>query len=304
MAHVLGSVNLSKALCMRSTEEIVRLIEYLDQFGCFDLIVRRPVTLNFDLDKQLVPRVENILELSGGDKDATGNLLRKRATLLSYSVEHVRGHVELLRSFAGLEDDEIFRIFVVFPNMISASKERKLRPRISFLKECGLNSREIFKFLSQAPLFLGLSFEENLAHKLATLVKIGYRYRTKEMAVAVGAVTRTSCENLQKVVDLFLNYGVSCEDIVAMSRKHPQILQYNPDSLEEKVEYLTGEMCRGIEELLAFPAFLGYNLDTRIKHRYEAKGKTAGEAVSLNKLLTISAERFNKMTREKEKATM
>ncbi|WKA07698.1 hypothetical protein VitviT2T_025485 [Vitis vinifera] len=110
----------------------------------------------------------------------------------------------------------------------------------------------------------------------------------------MGAVTRTSCENLQKVIGLFLSYGLSCEDIVAMSNKHPQILQYNPTSLKEKIEYLIEDMGREVDELLAFPAFLGYKLDDRIKHRYEVKKKIIGEGMSLNKLLSVSTERFSR----------
>ncbi|XP_030467188.1 transcription termination factor MTERF8, chloroplastic [Syzygium oleosum] len=294
IVHVLNNVNLTKALSLKPVEEIERLVKFLSRYGGVDLIVRHPPILNFDMDSQLIPRVEFLLELSGGDEDATGAVLRKLPTFLKYRVEHVESHVEFLRSFAGLDDQEIFRIILVFPNIVSASKERKLRPRISFLKECGLNSSEIFKFLTKAPLFLGLSFEGNIAYKLGLLVKIGYKYRTKEFAAAIGAVSRTSCENMQKVIELFLSYGFSCKDVLLMSKKHPQILQYNPDSLEEKVEYLVGEMGRDLDELLDFPAFLGYKLDTRIKHRYEVKKKIIGEGMSINKLLSVSSERFAK----------
>ncbi|KAF5442650.1 hypothetical protein F2P56_035289 [Juglans regia] len=291
IAFVLNNVNLTKALCHRPVEEIDRSIAFLGRFGGIDLIVKRPVILNYDLDSELIPRVRFLVELSGGDKDATGNVLRKFPMILSYSVKHMEGHIEFLRSFAGLNDNEIFKILLVFPSLVTASRERKLRPRIEFLKQCGLETDDIFKFLIKAPLFLGLSFD-NVEYKLVFLLKIGYKYRTRDMAVAMGSVTRTSCENLQKVIGLFLRYGFSCADIVAMSTRHPQVLQYNHNSLEEKVEYLIEGMGREVGELLAFPAFLGYKLDERIKARYEARKKIVGGGMSLNKLLTVSTERF------------
>ncbi|KAK4777328.1 hypothetical protein SAY87_017515 [Trapa incisa] len=296
VVYILNNVNITKAVCLKPSREIKRLIDFLGDYGGVNLIMKRPVFLNYDLDEQLVSRVEFLLQLSGGDRDMTGSVFRKLPAILRYSVEHMEGHVEFLRSFAGLSDSEIFRIILVYPNMISASKDRKLQPRIEFLKQCGLGPSEIFKFLIISPLYLGLSYEGNLIHKLGLLVKIGYRFRTKELTVAMGAVTRTSCQNLQKVVGLFLDYGFSCSDIHAMSKKHPQVLQYNPISLEEKVEYLTEEMGRGLEELLSFPAFLGYRLDSRIKHRYQAKKEIRGEKMSLNKLLSVSAERFSEAT--------
>lgn len=301
IVYVLNNVNLTKALCLRPVEEIDRTVAFLSRYGGIDLIVKRPVILNYDLDGQLIPRIKVLVKLSRGDEDATGNVLRKFPAILGYTVKHTEGHVEFLRSFVGLTDPEIFKIFRVFPSVVSASRERKLRPRIEFLKQCGLETDDIFKFLIKAPLFLGLSFE-NLGYKLVFLVKIGYKYRTKDMATAMGSVTRTSCENLQKVIGLFLSYGFSCADIVSMSKRHPQILQYNHSSLEEKVEYLIEDMGRELEELLAFPAFLGYKLDERIKARYEAKKMIIGEGMSLNKLLTVSAERFS--TKKKGKKVL
>ncbi|XP_038709828.1 transcription termination factor MTERF8, chloroplastic [Tripterygium wilfordii] len=293
LPHVLNKVNLTKSLCLKSLQEIDRTIGFLDRFGGVDIILRRPVVLNYNLDTQLIPRIGFLTRLSEGDDGAAGIVLRKLPAILSYSLEHMESHAELLRSFGGLSNEQIFKILLVFPNLISASKERKLRPRIEFLKQCGLNPEEIYRFLTKAPLFLGLSFEDNIVHKLVFLVKIGFRYRTKELVVAMGAVTRTSCENFQKLIGLFLSYGLSVADIVSMSKKHPQILQYNHTSLEEKMTFLVEGMGRDIEELLSFPAFLGYNLTHRIKHRYEVKRQTIGEGMSLNKLLSVSSHRFS-----------
>ncbi|KAI3471265.1 hypothetical protein Pfo_027928 [Paulownia fortunei] len=299
LVHVLNTVNLTKALCLKSLEEMERMLAFLHRFGGVDLILRRPAILNYDLETQLIPRIGFLLELSGGVEDATATVLRKFPFVLAYSVDHLNDHVEFLNSYAGLSYEEIFRIILVYPSLFSASRKRKLHPRIDFLKECGLSSHDIFRFLIKAPLFLSLSFEENLANKLVFLVKIGYENRTKELALAMGAVTRCSCKNLQEVIGVFLNYGLTCEDILDMSKKHPQVLQYNHESLEDKLDYLIEEMGREVGELLSFPAFLGYKLDGRIKHRYEEKRKILGEGMSINKLLSVSAARFSTKSKRK-----
>lgn len=299
IVYVLNNVKINKAFCLKSREEIERMVTYLNRFGGVEFILRRPAVLNYDLDTQIIPRIAFLLELSGGNEDAITTVLNKLPFILAYTVEHLKDHVEFLISFAGLTDQEIFRIILVYPNVFSASKDRKLKPRIEFLKECGLSSNDIFKFLIKAPLFVSLSFEGNLAHKLVLLVKIGYTNNTKELAMAMGAVTRTSYKNMQAVISLFLNYGLTCEDILAMGKKHPQILQYNHKSLDEKMEYLVEDMGREVGELLAFPAFLGYQLDGRIKHRYEVTKHKLGEGMSLNKLLSVSTESFS--TKKKKK---
>ena len=292
IVRVLNKVNLSKAICHRSMDEIERILDFLEPFDGIHLIAKNPVILNCDLHNQLIPRIRVLTVLSGGDEDSVAKVLNRFPLILNYSAEHLEEHIKFLRCFADLDDQQIFRIVLLFPAIFTSSRERKLRPRIQFLKECDLDSDEIFKFLSKAAIFLSISFRANLAYKLGFLVKIGYKYRTKELAVAIAASMRISCENMHKMVNLFLDYGFSLEDIYAMSKKHPQILSYNHAILRKKMEYLVEEMNRDIEELLDFPAYLGYNLEDRIKHRYEIKKDLIGEQLSINRLLAVSNENF------------
>ncbi|XP_058785324.1 transcription termination factor MTERF8, chloroplastic-like isoform X1 [Vicia villosa] len=293
IAHVLNKVSLSKAICHKSMEEIERVISFLKPFGGVDLILKHPVLLNHDLDNKLKPRFRVLTELSGGDEDSVGKVVNMFPSIMHLRTERLEEQIEFLRSFAELDDQQIFRIVLVYPSIFNSNRERKLRPRLQFLKDCGLDSGDIFKFLIKEPTFLGISFRNNLECKLLFLVKIGYEYRTKELAMAIAASTRTSCGNMQKAVSLFLNYGLSPEDIFAMSKKRPATLQYNPASLEKKIKYLTEEMDRDIQELLDFPAFHGYKLDDEIKYRYEIKKDSCGGQISLNQVLTVSSENFS-----------
>ncbi|XP_042480505.1 transcription termination factor MTERF8, chloroplastic-like [Macadamia integrifolia] len=137
--HVLNNIHL-KVFCHKPAEEIERAILYLNHFDGVDLIVRRPPLLNLDLETQLIPRTMILTELSGGDQSATGAVLRKLPSVLTYSTEHLRSHVEVFRSSVGLTDPEIFKIVLLYPNVFSVSKDRRLRLRVEFLKQCGLNS--------------------------------------------------------------------------------------------------------------------------------------------------------------------
>lgn len=89
----------------------------------------------------------------------------------------------------------MFKIVYVFFNVISISKERKLRLRIEFLKEFGFDFFGMFKFLSKVLLFLVL-LEDNFLYKLGFLVKIGYKYRIRELVFVMGVVIRISFDNM------------------------------------------------------------------------------------------------------------
>ncbi|PKU66006.1 transcription termination factor MTERF8, chloroplastic [Dendrobium catenatum] len=291
LGHLLNVVDIKRAFCERTIEDIEEVILFLQRYGWPDIIVRRPKLLNLDLHNQLIPRAQFFADLAGGDEESSAILIRKLPAVLAYTVEHLQSHLEFWRS-VGLSGEQVFKIALVYPNIFSVSRERKLTSRIEFLEQCGLNAEDIFKFLVKAPLFVSLSFEDNLAKKLVFLVKLGYVYRTREMALAVGAATRTSSENMQKVIGLFFSHGFSCEDVLAMSRKHPQVLQYNCESLEKKMEFLINDMQRDVGELLNFPAFLGYKLDDRIKYRYEIQMANKGKGSSIIHLLSVSDESF------------
>ncbi|XP_020248058.1 transcription termination factor MTERF8, chloroplastic [Asparagus officinalis] len=292
LAHVINSVNVGKVFDGMQIRELEEVLLFLQRFGSPEIILRRPAILNLDLQTQLIPRINFLIDLADGEESAAATLIRKLPGILAYTVSHFRSHLNFWTSI-GLTREQILKMALVYPNIFSVSKERKLKPRIEFLTQCSLNTEEIFKFLIKAPTFLSLSFEKNLSKKLGFLIKIGYKHQTKELAIALGSVTRTSCKNLQMVVSLFLSYGFSCEDLLKMSKKHPQILQYNWVSLEKKMEFLIEEMERDVGELMGFPAFLGYKLDDRIKHRYEMKKESRGKGMSLNKLLSVSTKRFN-----------
>ncbi|CAN6480504.1 unnamed protein product [Victoria cruziana] len=307
IAGILSKVDLRKLLCEKTIEEIEATIAFLKRYDVGDhllLIKKRPALLMSDLQNQLVPRVDFLRRLARDD-ESLSVLLSRFPAVLSYTVDHLESHCVFWRNL-GFRDEQVFRLIEVYPSIFSVSKERKLEPRVGFLRSCGFTTNDIYKFVIKSPLFLSLSCRRNLSKKLAFLIKIGYKNETKELALALGASTRTSCENMQMVVAVFLKYGFSFEDLFFMSRIHPQILQYNHNSLELKMDYLINEMGREVGELLSFPAYLGYKLDDRIKHRHEARkqlkarGLLKSDQYSLNKLLSMSRKRFLKSTREKE----
>ncbi|KAM1002910.1 hypothetical protein FF1_003244 [Malus domestica] len=80
--YVLNKVNLYKALCLKSLEEIERTIAFFARLSGIDLIVMHLTLLNFDL----VLRVGFLAELSGGDDEATVTLLGKLPAILKLFV--------------------------------------------------------------------------------------------------------------------------------------------------------------------------------------------------------------------------
>lgn len=109
LGQVLNNVNILKVFGERPIEGLEQMIVFLKSYGWPELIVRRPSLLNLDLENQLIPRVEYLAELGGGDREATGLMINKWPAILSCTVEHFRSHVEFWRSI-GLAADEVFSV--------------------------------------------------------------------------------------------------------------------------------------------------------------------------------------------------
>ncbi|KAL6003953.1 hypothetical protein ACLOJK_004499 [Asimina triloba] len=258
LVNVVNGIYL-KAFCCRGIDEIQRTIVFLNQFSS-DLIIRHPRLLNHDLDDRLIPRLAVLSQL-GGEEEQIKLLVRRFPHILCYTVKHLEMHIQFWRSI-GLSSEEIFRIVLVYPSAFTNNIERKLQPRIEFLKQCNLNTNDIYYFLIKSPLFLNLSFKENLSKKLGFLVKLGYKHRTVELAMAMGATTRSSCKNMQMAIGIFLDYGLSCEDIFIMSKKYPLLLQCHHKYLEKRIQYLVKRIGEYTNILLQrFPRVVGYTVE-------------------------------------------
>ncbi|KAJ7950827.1 putative Mitochondrial transcription termination factor family protein [Quillaja saponaria] len=73
---------------------------------------------------------------------------------------------------------------------------------------------------------------------------------------------------LQERFDCLLHSGVEFSKLCKMVRMHPKILNQNPETLEQKVNFLCGEMGSSLDCLDVFPGFLCFDLEKRIKPRF------------------------------------
>lgn len=73
---------------------------------------------------------------------------------------------------------------------------------------------------------------------------------------------------LEKRFDMLLYAGLEFSHLCLIISTAPKILNQNPEYLEEKVNFLCGEMKSSLEYLNVFPAFLCFDLENRIKPRY------------------------------------
>ncbi|URE04038.1 mTERF [Musa troglodytarum] len=183
------------------------------------------------------PRVEFLAELGAETRQPprpSPNCLPSYPTPSSTSVPS--GVLEIRGSLRR----GIFKIALVYPNIFSVSKE-----------SWGLGSRQP---LQEAD----LPGED--------------RIQAPDAGAGVGGGRRPGrAARTCRVLGLFFSHGLSCDDVLGMSKKHPQVLQYNHASLEKKMEFLIGYMGTwGDTGLPGIPRLQARRPD---QERYEIKGR-------------------------------
>ncbi|KAL6565871.1 hypothetical protein OROHE_004926 [Orobanche hederae] len=103
--------------------------------------------------------------------------------------------------------------------------------------------------------------------KLSFLHSIGFG--ENKYAVKALALLHSSGRQLQRRFDCLLSCGIKYSNLCEIVRSTAKILNQEEKSLEKKIKYLCNDMGSSLEYLDSFPGYLCYNLEKRIKPRYE-----------------------------------
>jgi mTERF len=68
-----------------------------------------------------------------------------------------------------MSDAELRQLLLRFPRIIEYKTERTIRPRLDFLKKCGVAQGELCKVVLRAPMTMELSVEDTLEPRAAFL---------------------------------------------------------------------------------------------------------------------------------------
>ncbi|KAG8363433.1 hypothetical protein BUALT_Bualt19G0022100 [Buddleja alternifolia] len=90
-----------------------------------------------------------------------------------------------------------------------------------------------------------------------------------KFAIKALALLNSSSNQLQQRFNCLLKCGIEYSKLCAMLRLSAKILNQQESILEKKLEYLCSDLGSSLEYLDVFPGYLCYDLEKRIKPRYE-----------------------------------
>ncbi|EPS60836.1 hypothetical protein M569_13966, partial [Genlisea aurea] len=221
------------------------------------LVARYPEVLGMRVGRVIKPFVEYLMSL-GMPCEAVATLIEKRPQVLGFGVkDRVKPNVELLLDHH-VRKSSLVSVISRYPEIVGIfDLEAKLVDQREFLSSATpLSPEEFGKALEKMPQIVILGEETILRH-----------------------------------VDFLKQCGFSVDQVKEMVVACPQVLALDISIMKASFDYFVSVMKRPLDDLVAFPAYFTYGLESTIKRRHKMVVRR-GVTCSLSWLLNCSDEKF------------
>eukprot|EP01018_Ginkgo_biloba_P009785 Gb_07758 [translate_table: standard] len=292
------------------------------------VVSRCPEILSFSME-ELKWRVDFFLELGMNDEDFGTMVFEYPKVIGFFSIEDMINKVNYLREF-GLDNTDLARIIAVRPHILGCNVEEGWKPLVKYLYYLGVPRSGMRRLLTLKPSIFCLNLTENIAPKVRFLRAIGvheeaiggvlvkfpalltYSLYKKTRPVVkflletagvsesdIGKVIATEPEligcsisgKLEVTTKYFLALGIAPQILGRMIADFPMLLKYNVSVLRPKYRYLKRVMVRPLQDVIEFPRFFSYSLNSRIIPRHKILVEN-GLNFKLRYMLASSDEEF------------
>ncbi|KAF7840947.1 transcription termination factor MTERF2, chloroplastic isoform X1 [Senna tora] len=254
-----------KALGSFTLEEMNQKVNYLKEFGLKTeevgrLLAFKPHLMGCSIEEEWKP-LAKYLYYYGVTRDGMRRMLTLKPMVFCIDLEtNIVPKVKFFQDL-GIRDDAIGNMLVKFPTLLTYSLHKKIRPVVIFLMtKAGVSEKDIAKVIAMGPELLGCSI----------------------------------VQKLEVTLKYYLSLGIRLRQLGEMIADFPMLLRYNVDVLRPKYTYLRRTMVRPLKDLIEFPRFFSYSLNSRIipRHKVLVENRIS---LKLRYMLACSDEEFRKL---------
>ncbi|CAM9004264.1 unnamed protein product [Rhodiola kirilowii] len=261
-------------------KNMIPVLDYLGKLGVrkstFTEFLRRyPQVLHASVVVDLQP-VVNYLQGMDIKPNNIPLVLEKYPELLGFKLEGTMSTSVAYLVGIGVARREIGNVLTRYPEILGMRVGRVIKPFVEYLESLGIPKLAVARLIEKATshpwIWLGaksLDLKLKLANQLNFLNSI-LDLSPQEFGRVVEKmpqVVSLSNKPTQKHIDFFKDCGFSNEQVKQMVVGCPQILALNIDIMKVSFGYFQAEMNRTLEDLVTFPAFFTYGLESTIKPR-------------------------------------
>eukprot|EP01018_Ginkgo_biloba_P033207 Gb_05526 [translate_table: standard] len=268
------------------------------------IILQYPGILKWNLEESMEKNLE-LLGSIGLEQEELREIVRCYPYVLGTG--SLKKLIAVMKEF-GLDKKEIARLVREHPKITASwSQWSKSSPeqiqslplwgadRVSRMKSVVSRGRKQKDFLDKPE---RQSREQIRKRKLSFFFKLGIKENSSKMMEFTKKMHGRG-DDLQERFNYLLSFGLSFDDLCEMTRSAPIILNQSKDMLEKKVDFLLNHLGCPLQVLMAFPSYLCYSLESRIKPRYKMydwlkEQKLIDREHAVSSIVASSEEKFVK----------
>lgn len=287
-----------------------------------------PQVLHASVVVELAPVIKFLRGLDV-EKQDMGYVLQKYPELLGFKLEGTMSTSVAYLVSIGVNPRDIGPMVTQYPYFLGMRVGTMIKPLVDYLVSLGLPKKILARMVEKRAYILGYNLEETVKPNIACLISFGIRRQFLASVIAqfpqilglplkaklssqqyffnlklkidpegfacvIEKMPQIVCLNqnvILKPVEFLLARGISSEDVASMVVKFPQLVALRVERMKNSFYFFKSEMGRPLKELVEFPEYFTYSLESRIKPRYQ-KLQSKGIRSSLNWFINCSDQRF------------
>ncbi|XP_007201038.2 transcription termination factor MTERF4, chloroplastic isoform X2 [Prunus persica] len=293
-----------------------------------EFVKNYPQVLHASVVVELVPVVKFLRGLDV-EKQDIGYVLQKYPELLGYKLEGTMSTSVAYFVSIGVNPRDIGPMVTQYPYFLGMRVGTVIKPFVDLLVSLGLPKKILARMLEKRAYLLGYDLEETVRPNVDCLISFGIRREVLASVVAqypqiLGLPLKAKMSSQQyffslklkidpegfarviekmpqivslhqhvimKPVEFLLGRGIPSEDVAKMIVKCPQLIALRVELMKNSFYFFKSEMGRPLKELVEFPEYFTYSLESRIKPRYQ-RLQSKEIRCSLKWCLNCSDQRF------------
>lgn len=293
-----------------------------------EFVKNYPQVLHASVVVELVPVVKFLRGLDV-DKQDIGYVLQKYPELLGFKLEGTMSTSVAYLVSIGVTPRDIGPMVTQYPYFLGMRVGTMIKPLVDYLVSLGLPKKVLARMIEKRAYLLGYDLEETIKRNVECLISFGIGRELLASVIAqypqiIGLPLKAKLSTQQyffnlklkidpegfarviermpqivslnqhvimKPVNFLLGRGIPAEDVAKMIVKCPQLVALRVELMKNSYYFFKSEMGRPFKELVEFPEYFTYSLESRIKPRYQSL-QSKGIRSSLAWFLNCSDQRF------------
>lgn len=293
-----------------------------------EFIKNYPQVLHASVVVELAPVIKFLRGLDV-EKQDIGYVLQKYPELLGFKLEGTMSTSVAYLVSIGVSPRDIGPMVTQYPYFLGMRVGTVIKPLVDYLVSLGLLKKILARMLEKRAYILGYDLKETVKPNVDCLINFGIRREAIASVIAqypqiLGLPLKAKLSSqqyffnlklkidpdgfarviekmpqiaslnqhvLMKPIEFLLGRGLPLDDVAKMVIKCPQLVALRVELMKKSFYYFKSEMGRPMKELVEFPEYFTYSLESRIKPRY-LNLQSKGIRSSLNWFLNCSDQRF------------